>query len=96
MLGSLILCMNSLLKSRNFNFLDKFKSGKRRASKKFAPDLGWLTSSSAATEVSHHQLEQVFKFIDTNGGGKISSLELSEVLLCLGHTKSLATKKLKA
>ncbi|CDP17785.1 unnamed protein product [Coffea canephora] len=41
-------------------------------------------------EVSN-QLKQVFKIIDKNGDGKISPLELSDVLLSLGHEKSLAT-----
>ncbi|RZC57724.1 hypothetical protein C5167_005025 [Papaver somniferum] len=40
-----------------------------------------------------NQLKQVFKLIDTNGDGKISSLELGEVLLCLGHEKSTVTKE---
>ncbi|CAK9186508.1 unnamed protein product [Ilex paraguariensis] len=43
-------------------------------------------------EVSN-QLRQVFKFIDANGDGKISPLELSEVLFSLGHDKSMATKE---
>ncbi|KNA06717.1 hypothetical protein SOVF_178430 [Spinacia oleracea] len=34
------------------------------------------------------QLELVFKFIDANGDGKISSHELSEFLVCVGHDKS--------
>ncbi|XVF73386.1 hypothetical protein PTKIN_Ptkin12aG0197700 [Pterospermum kingtungense] len=38
------------------------------------------------------QFRQVFKVMDANGDGKISSLELSEVLLCLGHEKSTASK----
>lgn len=38
------------------------------------------------------QFRQVFKIINANGDGKISSLELSEVLLCLGHERSTATK----
>ncbi|KAG9156916.1 hypothetical protein Leryth_015509 [Lithospermum erythrorhizon] len=43
-------------------------------------------------EVSN-QLKQVFKFIDSNGDGKISELELSQVLLSLGHEKSVAEKE---
>lgn len=31
--------------------------------------------------------------IDTNGDGKISPLELSEILVCLGYEKSKATKE---
>ncbi|OMO78596.1 Calcium-binding EF-hand [Corchorus capsularis] len=39
-----------------------------------------------------NQFRHVFKVIDANGDGKISPLELSEVLLCLGHEKSTASK----
>ncbi|KAI3939839.1 hypothetical protein MKW98_029615 [Papaver atlanticum] len=51
-----------------------------------------FTSSFTSMEVPN-QLKQVFKLIDTNGDGKISSLELGEVLLCLGHEKSTVTKE---
>lgn len=43
-------------------------------------------------EVSY-QLKQVFKLIDTDGDGKISPLELSEVLLSLGHEKTSAAEE---
>lgn len=46
-----------------------------------------MKSSFASMELSG-QLELVFKFIDTNGDGKISPLELSDFLLCLGLDKS--------
>ncbi|MCL7042309.1 hypothetical protein MKW94_007345 [Papaver nudicaule] len=49
--------------------------------------------SSFTTMEVPNQLQQVFKLIDTNGDGKISSLELGEVLLCLGHEKSTVTKE---
>ncbi|KAL3814903.1 hypothetical protein ACJIZ3_016171 [Penstemon smallii] len=39
-------------------------------------------------------MEHVFKLIDTNGDGKISPLELKQVLLCLGHEKAVAAKEL--
>ncbi|OMO97296.1 Calcium-binding EF-hand [Corchorus capsularis] len=39
------------------------------------------------------QLKQVFKLIDTNGDGKISSLELSEVLMSLGQKRLEANKE---
>ncbi|KAK9276578.1 hypothetical protein L1049_006113 [Liquidambar formosana] len=74
------------------NFLQRFKiSSKRRDPKMLLSGFDWNSSSFAAMEVSN-QLKQVFKFIDANGDGKISSFELSEVLLCLGH-KNLAAKK---
>lgn len=50
------------------------------------------TSSFAAMEVSN-QFKQVFEVMDSNGDGKISPLELSEVLSCLGYKKSIATKE---
>lgn len=40
-----------------------------------------------------NQLKQVFEFFDANGDGKISPLELSEVLHSLGHEKSMASKE---
>ncbi|KAL3536934.1 hypothetical protein ACH5RR_000300 [Cinchona calisaya] len=95
MLNSLKICLSSLGKPRKLNFLiNLIKSWmkKRRKSKKFATDLSWLAASFAAMEVSN-QLKQVFKIIDKNGDGKLSPLELSEVLLSLGHEKSLATKE---
>ncbi|XP_027161473.1 calmodulin-beta-like [Coffea eugenioides] len=81
---------SALIKSVKFSFLNKFRSWKRRRSKELGADLSWLTASFAAMEVSN-QLKHVFKIIDKNGDGKISPLELSEVLLSLGHEKSLAT-----
>lgn len=43
-------------------------------------------------EVSN-QFKEVFKVIDANGDGKISTFELSELLLCLGYEKSTAFKE---
>ncbi|KAJ0111390.1 hypothetical protein Patl1_00283 [Pistacia atlantica] len=40
-----------------------------------------------------NQYRQVFKVMDANGDGKLSALELSEVLVCLGYDKSKATKE---
>ncbi|KAF7825991.1 putative calcium-binding protein CML25 [Senna tora] len=40
-----------------------------------------------------NQFKQVFKIIDTNGDGKISAAEISQVLLCLQHTKTNKRKK---
>ncbi|RYR72040.1 hypothetical protein Ahy_A02g006234 isoform A [Arachis hypogaea] len=39
------------------------------------------------------QFQQVFKLIDSNGDGKISTTELSETLLCLGYNKCMAKKE---
>ncbi|KAK2415031.1 putative calcium-binding protein CML25 [Trifolium repens] len=43
-------------------------------------------------EISN-QFKQVFKLIDTNGDGKISTSELSELLSCLGYKNSIAAKE---
>ncbi|XP_058086366.1 probable calcium-binding protein CML23 [Magnolia sinica] len=60
--------------------------------KRLSNGFDWFSSSFAAMEISN-QLKQVFKLIDTNGDGKISPLELREVLVCLGHDKSKAAKE---
>ncbi|KAL0425871.1 UNVERIFIED_CONTAM: putative calcium-binding protein CML27 [Sesamum radiatum] len=39
------------------------------------------------------QLKHVFKLIDTNGDGKLSPLELKQVLLSLGHEKANAAEE---
>lgn len=39
------------------------------------------------------QFKQVFKLIDANGDGKISPLEMKQVLLSLGHEKKMAAKE---
>ncbi|XP_047151998.1 probable calcium-binding protein CML23 [Vigna umbellata] len=50
------------------------------------------TSSFLHMELSS-QFHQVFKLIDSNGDGKISTAELSEVLACLGYNKCSAAKE---
>ncbi|KAL2511419.1 putative calcium-binding protein CML25 [Abeliophyllum distichum] len=97
MMDSLATCLNSQhKKARKFlaklNFLKKFTSRKKRRPKRLVSDLSRSTSSFAAMELSN-QLKQVFKFIDTNGDGKISSFELEDVLLNLGHDEKLANKE---
>ncbi|XP_047319303.1 calmodulin-like protein 3 [Impatiens glandulifera] len=52
-----------------------------------------LEMDSFSTMESSHQLRHVFKFLDSNGDGKISQMELSRVLLRLGKNKSLAAKE---
>lgn len=64
---------------------------KKRRHRRLSSSFDLITSSFGAMELSG-QFRQVFKVIDANGDGKISSLELSEVLLCLGHEKSTASK----
>lgn len=49
-----------------------------------------LTSSFSSIE---NQLKLVFEFLDANGDGKLSPVELREVLLRLGHDKSVAEKE---
>ncbi|KAL5727972.1 hypothetical protein ACHQM5_001106 [Ranunculus cassubicifolius] len=81
---------------------DSVRKGKTKEPKKENPEspkkkllsngFNWITSSFATMEVSN-QLEQVFKVIDANGDGKISSLELGEVLLCLGHEKGTVAEE---
>lgn len=66
-----------------------FKTRKpHRLSSKF----DFSTTGFASMEVSN-QFKEVFKVIDANGDGKISTFELSELLLCLGYEKSTALKE---
>ncbi|KAJ8565443.1 hypothetical protein K7X08_008019 [Anisodus acutangulus] len=70
-------------------FLGQFKylkKGKKKP-KRMVFDFSGL-SGFAAMKVSS-QLKLVFKFIDTNGDGKISPLELTEILSSLGHHQEL-------
>ncbi|XP_060169146.1 probable calcium-binding protein CML23 [Lycium barbarum] len=70
-------------------FLGQFKylkKGKKKPNR-MVSDFSWL-SGFASMEVSS-QLKLVFKFIDANGDGKISPLELSAILLSLGHHQEL-------
>ncbi|XP_055815020.1 probable calcium-binding protein CML23 [Solanum dulcamara] len=67
-------------------FLGQFKKGKDKP-KRMASDFSWL-SGFASMKLSS-QLKLVFKFIDANGDGKISPLELTEILLSVGHHQEL-------
>lgn len=99
MLDPFRACLSSVLR-RAKTFLQPVRAmervckSKRRKNKRLrlSSSFDLPTSSFAAMEVSN-QLKQVFKVIDANGDGKISSCELSEVLLCLGHEKSKATRE---
>lgn len=97
MLRSLKLCLVSKLR-RGRRHLDKAIkfSRKLRIFKKESSTswngLKWSASSFAAMEASS-QLEHVFKLIDTNGDGKLSSSELKQVILSLGHKKEEAAKE---
>ncbi|OIT32141.1 PREDICTED: probable calcium-binding protein CML18 [Nicotiana attenuata] len=75
-------------------FLGQFKYWKKekKKPKRMVSDFSWL-SGFAAMEISS-QLKLVFKFIDANGDGKISPLELTEILLSLGHEELKAAEEL--
>ncbi|KAL2337444.1 hypothetical protein Fmac_011890 [Flemingia macrophylla] len=66
-------------------------SKRKQPDKKFSPNYD-LSTSFLHMELST-QFHQVFKLIDTNGDGKISATELSEVLSCLGYNKCKAAKE---
>ncbi|XP_061371061.1 calmodulin-like protein 3 [Gastrolobium bilobum] len=65
---------------------------RRRPNKRFSSSSDLSISSFVHMEVAS-QFQQVFKLIDTNGDGKISTNELSEVLSCLGYNKCTAAKE---
>ncbi|XP_043715219.1 probable calcium-binding protein CML23 [Telopea speciosissima] len=71
---------------------NRVKRSNRRKPRRLFSSFDWITSPFANMEVSN-QLKQVFKLIDANGDGKISPLELGEVLLCLGHEKLTAVRE---
>ncbi|GMH00578.1 hypothetical protein Nepgr_002417 [Nepenthes gracilis] len=66
--------------------LKTFRGSKHR--RRFSKSHCGFKPSFEAIELSN-QPERVFKFIDANGDGKIPLFELSEVLLRLGHDKSV-------
>ncbi|KAK9065468.1 hypothetical protein SSX86_014867 [Deinandra increscens subsp. villosa] len=82
--------MPNSLQTHMRNFIKKVNSlTKVNKSTKKSCALG-LISSFIAMDVSN-QLKQVFNFFDINGDGKISQVELTNVLLTFGQEKSKAT-----
>ncbi|KAL9228979.1 hypothetical protein vseg_004501 [Gypsophila vaccaria] len=70
------------------NILKKvLRTHKRSKNKRLFSGYNGLKSSYTSMKFSK-QLELVFKFIDANDDGMISSHELSDFLMCLGHDKS--------
>ncbi|KAI3918141.1 hypothetical protein MKX01_041461 [Papaver californicum] len=91
MFSSLKSCMSPVIKRiKESSKRIRIRRPKQKRLLAYGVDL--ITSSFTSMEVPN-QLKQVFKLIDTNGDGRISSLELGEVLLCLGHEKSTVTKE---
>ncbi|KAI8020689.1 putative calcium-binding protein CML25 [Camellia lanceoleosa] len=71
------------------------KPWKRRKPNILFSRTNFQTSTFTSMEVPN-QLKHVFQFLDSNGDGKLSPLELSQVLLSLGHVdKSTAAKEAK-
>jgi Ca2+-binding EF-hand superfamily protein len=66
------------------SFFLKMKSVSKKATTKF----NQLSSSIIASMDMQAQLKVVFDLIDSNGDGKISPIELREVMIRLGHDKS--------
>jgi Ca2+-binding EF-hand superfamily protein len=65
-------------------FLLKLKALSKKATTKF----NQLSSSIIASMDMQAQLKVVFDLIDSDGDGKISPIELREVMIRLGHDKS--------
>ncbi|KAJ7962228.1 putative EF hand calcium-binding family protein [Quillaja saponaria] len=81
----------TFLHRRTKNLLKRRR--RRRTAKRLSSNSEFFNSSFKDMGLSN-QFEQVFKLIDANGDGKISTIELSEVLLSLGfNKKSIATKE---
>ncbi|KAL8495471.1 hypothetical protein ACS0TY_019567 [Phlomoides rotata] len=83
MLDSVKLCLISQ-KRRARKVLEKLRNC-RKGRSKLTSDLTWVATSKVSSQLKH-----VFKFIDTNGDGKLSPLELKKVLLSLGDEKAEA------
>ncbi|KAM5554932.1 putative calcium-binding protein CML23 [Rosa sericea] len=84
------ICLTALRRSTSSG-CKSFRKKRKMSSNSDAP--ATTASSFAAMEVSN-QFKQVFEVMDANGDGKISPVELSEVLCCLGYkNKSAAAKE---
>lgn len=86
--NSLKTHIRNLLK--RVNLLTKVNKYKNKPPKN--PCVLDAVSTFIAMDVSN-QLKQVFKFFDIDGDGKISQVELTNVLLTFGQEKSMATKE---
>ncbi|GLT84444.1 hypothetical protein SLE2022_026740 [Rubroshorea leprosula] len=84
-----LFCISLCKKAQIFLNFTPCKKKKRH---RLSSNLDFVSSSFAAMEVSS-QFKQVFKAIDANRDGKISSMELSEMLICFGCEKSTAVKE---
>ncbi|KAK7349617.1 hypothetical protein VNO77_07119 [Canavalia gladiata] len=84
---------NFLTKPRIINTISVWLK-RKQPHKRFSSSSDLSSISSFLHMEVSSQFQQVFKLIDTNGDGKISSSELSEVLLCLGsYNKCTAAKE---
>ncbi|XP_052170898.1 uncharacterized protein LOC127787081 [Diospyros lotus] len=90
-----LICLSSLHKfSRKLwqQLMKKWRKEKKKKRRRKGRRLvlSGLNTLASAIESSSSQFRQVFRFLDANGDGKISPLELSQVLMRLGHEKALA------
>ncbi|OMO80967.1 Calcium-binding EF-hand [Corchorus olitorius] len=85
-------CIRRLSQKATKVFL-KLKFMSKRDPKVVIAGFDHCSSTPLASMELSSQLKQVFKLIDTNGDGKISSLELSQVLMCLGQKRTAANKE---
>ncbi|KAJ1426769.1 EF-Hand 1, calcium-binding site [Sesbania bispinosa] len=74
-------------------FFTQLKNGCYRTGQPNKSSSSNLVVSSFVDMGMSSQFKQVFKLIDTNGDGKISATELSELLSCLGYRNSIAAKE---
>ncbi|KAE9610729.1 hypothetical protein Lal_00021231 [Lupinus albus] len=71
-----------------------FNQKRTRPKNTFSSTLDFSSTSSFLHMKVTSQLKQVFKVIDTNGDGKLSTTELSKMLTCLGgYNKCMAAKE---
>ncbi|KAK7260263.1 hypothetical protein RIF29_26168 [Crotalaria pallida] len=89
MFHSFITCFIFLHRKAKFLFYKP----RSRPNKRFSSTLDLSSTTSFLHMKVSGQFQHVFKLIDTNGDGKISTTELSEMLSCLGHNKCMAAKE---